>query len=66
MFEDLKIELLDRRHGSAGIDYRTQVGREGLDERRFADDPLHLVGEKVTETPNAKTTIKWDLSRDME
>ena len=30
------------------------------------DDPNHLVGEKVTDSANGKTTVKWDLSRDQE
>jgi hypothetical protein len=30
------------------------------------DNDNHLVGEKITQTDNGKTTIKWDLIRDTE
>jgi hypothetical protein len=51
-----KREVKDERHVY-------QIMGAHIDSPLDPDDPNHLVGEKIIETNNSKTVIKWDLRR---
>jgi hypothetical protein len=51
-----KKEVKDERHVY-------QIMGAHVDSPVDPDDPNHLVGEKIIETNNSKTVIKWDLRR---
>jgi hypothetical protein len=51
-----KREVKEQRHAY-------QIAGAHVDSPVDPNDPNHLVGEKVIETKNSKTVIKWDLRR---